>query len=310
MIGVFGARGFLGHNVTQDLVAHGHPVVAVARTYDGDGPRFDDVDGVEQVELDFRDREAVRPLLSRLDTVVHLIGSSSPASGGTSVAAEFLEHVVPQAAFVDECVAAGVRRVVFASSGGTIYGPAAGANGPIDEQHPTEPINSHGISKLMIEKSLAFHGHVHGLQYVNLRISNAYGPGQTVRHGQGLVPALLQRYRAGTPVCVIGDGSATRDFVYVDDVVAAARKAVEVAGEPRLTVNIGTGVGTTVMQVIRLIESLAGITFELEHQAARGADVPANVLDVTRARRELDWSPGVDLATGLARTLRHHGLID
>jgi UDP-glucose 4-epimerase len=308
VIAVFGARGFLGQHLTRQLASAGQEVLAVGREYD-DGAPFADLPGVETVELDFRDLHALRRLVRGVDTVVQLIGTTTPATSGKWVAGEFQEHVIPQAAFLDECVDNDVRRVVFASSGGTVYGPDAGADGPIGEDHGTNPISSHGISKLMIEKALALHGNVNGLEYVSLRISNAYGPGQHLRHGQGLIPALLQRYRAGQPVTIFGDGSATRDYVYVDDVTAALQAAIDLPGEPRLTLNIGTGVGTSIRDVMGTIERLAGITFEVEHRPARETDVPSNVLDIGLAERALGWTPRVGLEEGLAATLRWHGLL-
>lgn len=282
MIGVFGARGFLGQAVTRELADAGHEVLAVAREYDT-GTTLGDLPGVETAEADFRDLRAVRRLLDRVDTVVQLIGTTSPATSGKWVAGELQEHVIPQAAFLDECVDNGVRRVVFASSGGTVYGPGAGADGPIHEGQTTNPISSHGISKLMIEKALALHGEVNGLEHVSLRIANAYGPGQHLKRGQGLIPALIEHHQAGRPVTIFGDGSATRDYVYVSDVTAAFRAAVELEDSPRLTLNIGTGVGTSVMDLVRCIEKISGITFELDFKPARETDVPSNVLDIERA---------------------------
>jgi UDP-glucose 4-epimerase len=310
MIGVFGARGFIGQHVTRALAAAGHPVLAAARQHDP-AAGLAEIEGVETVEVDFRDLHATRRLLREreVETVVQLIGTTSPATSGTWVAGEFQEHVIPQAAFLDECVDNGVRRVVFASSGGTVYGPEAGADGPIDETHTTNPISSHGISKLMIEKALALHGNVNGLEHVSLRVANAYGPGQHFRHGQGLIAALVERHRAGLPIMIFGDGSATRDYVYVDDVAAAFQAAVELPGQPRLTLNIGTGVATSVLDLVRGIEQIAGIELALEFKPARETDVRSNVLDIGRAATELGWKPVVGLHDGLTATLRWHGLV-
>ncbi|GAB2984689.1 NAD-dependent epimerase/dehydratase family protein [Nocardioides montaniterrae] len=307
MIGVFGARGFLGQAVTRQLAEAGHEVLAAAREFDTD-TTFDGFSGVRTAEVDFRDLHAVRRLLPGIDTVVQLIGTTSPATSGKWVAGEFQEHVIPQAAFLDECVDNGVRRVVFASSGGTVYGPGAGEDGPIHEGQTTNPISSHGISKLMIEKALALHGEVNGLEHVSLRIANAYGPGQHLKHGQGLIPALIEHHSVGRPVTIFGDGSATRDYVYVSDVTAAFQAAVELDGAPRTTLNVGTGVATSVMDLVRGIEEISGIRFDLDFKPARETDVRSNVLDVSRAAEVLDWKPVVELHEGLTQTLRWHGI--
>lgn len=308
MIGVLGARGFLGQHVVKALAEGGHRVLAVARSFEG-ATAFDGLDDVERVELDVWDKAGIERILPFSETVVQLVGNTSPATGGRSLAADVREHVMPHVEFLDQCVSAGVRRVIFASSGGTVYGAAAGTDGAITELSPTHPISSHGLSKLMIERTLALHGHLHGLEYVILRIANAYGPLQTAHRGQGLIPAVLDRYRNGQPVTVFGDGSTIRDYVYGDDVAAAVRLAAELDGSPQLVVNIGTGIGSSVADIIGKIESIAGIRFEVDHRPARPVDVPASVLDVTLARQELGWTPAVDLCAGLTRTLRAHGLV-
>src|SRR5690606_29266876 len=136
-----------------------------------------------------------------------------------------------------ECVSVGVRRFVFLSSGGSVYGPVPGDR-TIPETHPTNPISSHGVTKLMMEHFIRLHSHLDDLEHVILRVANPYGPGQIVKTGQGLIPALLQRHAKGLPVTVYGDGSAARDYVYIDDVVDAIVRAINITDHQQLTVNI------------------------------------------------------------------------
>lgn len=298
MIAVFGANGFIGKHVTRELVASGRPVTAVARQLD------DDVRGdlVRPVLCDLRDLDVVTEALAGVDTVIQLMGSSTPAQGNTGAVEKIRNDVIPQVDFLTRCADAGVRRVVFISSGGTIYGEVEGME-PVGEDTPTNPISAHGVTKLMVEQFIRLHGHLHGLEYVILRAANSFGPGQRFRRGQGLIPALLQRHAAGQPVTIFGDGSATRDFVYVDDLVDAIIRAANLPGQPQQVLNIGTGIHRSILEVVRTIERISGEAFTIEFAPERGVDVHSIALDITRARDVLGWAPTTDFEEGLARTL-------
>jgi UDP-glucose 4-epimerase len=311
VIGIFGAGGFIGQHLTNHFAGGGRDVVAVSRSFGGPTVGTGDtrrgrVGHVRRVEADFRDREAMWHCLSGVETVVQLVSSSSPAMGNSNFSGDIRENVIPHAEFLSMCVQAGVQRVVFLSSGGTVYGPHRGHR-PIPETAATNPISSYGLTKLMVEKLIAMHGHIDQLDYVVLRVSNPFGPGQVLKKGQGLIPALLDRYQRGEPITVFGDGSATRDYIYVDDLLRAVSLSVGLAGHRQLTLNLGTGVGRSVMDVVRAIEDLAGIAFAVEHVPARETDVDHVRLDISRARETLGWEPQVSFEDGLARTLMEYG---
>jgi UDP-glucose 4-epimerase len=298
MIGIFGASGFIGTHLVNALTTTNREVTAVARRF---GSTLDDV-GVRTVAGDLRDRSAMRYALEGMDTVVQLMGTSTPAQGIAQSTQDIQDNVIPHVAFLRECVDMGVRRFVFLSSGGSVYGPVPG-NRLIPETHPTHPISSHGVTKLMMEHFIRLHSHLDDLEHVILRVANPYGPGQVVKAGQGLIPALVERHRQGRPVTVYGDGSAARDYVYIDDVVDAIVRAVNVDGHQELTVNIGSGVHRTILEVISALEDVAGISIAVDKQPARATDVDRIALDVGRAERELGWVPQIGFADGLGRTL-------
>jgi UDP-glucose 4-epimerase len=172
---------------------------------------------------------------------------------------------------------------------------------PIDESHPTYPLCSYGIHKLVIEKYLQLNHRMHGLDYCVLRPPNLYGPRQRLDVAQGAVAVFLDRALRGKPIQVWGDGSAVRDYLFVGDAAEALLKAAAFEGEPRLF-NIGSGVGTSLNQLIKEIEALLGRPVPVEYSAARPLDVPANVLDASLARRHLGWVPRTSLAEGLRLT--------
>jgi UDP-glucose 4-epimerase len=303
LIGIFGANGFIGGHLTHYLASQGHQVVAVGRSRTDFEPLPGDV---RWIEADFRDVQVMKRALIGISTVVQLISSSSPALGNSNASGDIRENVLPHAEFLPMCVAAGVQRVIFMSSGGTVYGPKVGRTS-IRETASTNPICSHGLTKLMVEKLIVMHGSVDQLGYVILRVSNSFGPRQVYKNGQGLIPALLGRHDRGQPVTVFGDGSATRDYIYIDDVVQAVGRAIDLSGHRQLTLNIGTGTGRSVMHVIRSIENVAGIKFRLQYVPARDSDVRHVRLDISKAREVLQWSPNTPFEDGLLRTLIVHG---
>jgi UDP-glucose 4-epimerase len=172
---------------------------------------------------------------------------------------------------------------------------------PIAEDHPTDPITSYGIVKLAVEKYLGLFQRLHGLDYAVLRVSNPYGPYQNPGGQQGAVAVFLQHLSAGEPITIWGDGSVVRDYLYVSDLAEALVLAGGV--ESRQSVfNVGSGRGTSLNELISLIVDVTGERPEVEYVSGRAMDVPANVLDVTRAREELGWRSRTDLVEGTART--------
>lgn len=300
MIGIFGASGFMGRHLLRRLASRGDAVRAVSRHFDeqirGAWPAT-----VDFVEADFRDPIGMAAALDGLDVVVQLVSTSSPASQNRHATFDIQENVLPHVAFMQAAVDAGVRRYVFASSGGTVYGP--GVATPTSEQVATNPICSHGLTKLTIENYLRMHARVDDLETVILRIANAFGPEQVFRKGQGLIPAVLNRVSQGQPVQVVGDGTAVRDYVFIDDVVdaleAAAKRALPATG----VFNVGSGRGRTVVDVLDTLEHELGHPIERLHVPARRTDTDVSVLDISAAASRLAWRPRIDFGEGIRRTV-------
>jgi UDP-glucose 4-epimerase len=301
MIGIYGANGFIGRHLVKRLARAGLPMRAVSRRLDEAFVR-DFEPQVDFVAADLNDPLSMAASLQDVDTVVQLISTSSPGLRNDHMVADIQENVVPHVRFLRECLQAGVRRFVFISSGGTVYGP--GAATPTPESAPTQPICSHGLTKLFIEKYIEMHSHVDGLEYVILRLANPFGPGQEFRKGQGLIPSILDRHRRGLPVRIFGGGAARRDYIYIDDVVEAIHAAVRLEGSPRLVLNIASGETHTVLEVIETIEAVSGIAFAREYVDSRKTDVDVSSLDIRQAREHLDWQSQVPFRDGIARTLQ------
>ena len=296
MIGIYGANGFIGRHMVERLAGQGRPVRAVSRKFDPEF-RANWETRADLVEADFNHSLSMLSTLENVDTVVQLISSSSPGMGNRLLVEDIQENVIPHVSFIQSAIAKGVKKYIFVSSGGTIYGPDAPV--PTPETAHTNPINSHGMTKLTIEKYLQMFGRVDGLNYVILRVSNPYGPGQLFRKGQGLIPAVVQRHRDGKPIQIIGDGSAERDYLYIADLVDAVQAVIDADGIENEIFNIGSGRGASVLDVIDGLEKVMGEPFEREFLPARATDVPKSILDISKARTALNWSPDTALADGL-----------
>lgn len=299
MIGIFGANGFIGRHLMRRLHARGRRFKAVSRHFPPDFVQvFRDS---ELVEANFSDPLAMASALDNVDTVVQLVSSSSPGMQNLHIVADIRENVIPHVAFLQNCVAAGIRRYIFLSSGGAVYGPTI--NVPIREESETNPISSHGLTKLMVEKYIQMHGIVDKLDFVVLRLSNPFGPGQQFRKSQGLIPAIVGRYTDGLPVKIIGDGSARRDYIFIDDVIDAVELAVTAPGVAQSTINIGSGESRSVLEILEAVEDILGVRIDRERIEIRKTDVPVSQLDISRAEKLLGWRPKTSFRTGLEQTL-------
>ncbi|MCO5159973.1 MAG: NAD-dependent epimerase/dehydratase family protein [Mesorhizobium sp.] len=300
MIGVYGADGFIGRHLVRRLIGSGGPVRAVSRRFDREFA--DEIEGrADLVAADLAQPLAMASSLHDVDTVVQLMSSSSPGLRNDHAVADITENVVPHVEFLETCLRAGVKRYIFISSGGTVYGPKAPA--PTPETAPTNPISSHGLTKLFVEKYIQMHGHLDGLEYVILRVANPFGPGQSFRKGQGLVPAIIDRWQKKQPVRIFGDGTARRDYIFIDDVIDAIEAATALPGKPQLILNIGSGETRSVNEVVEAIETAAGIRLEREYADARSTDVDVAFLDIRRAKEAMNWEPKTPFGEGMRQTV-------
>lgn len=293
---VLGASGFIGTNLRSALSGKVARLRALARSVPEGAPD----EPVEWVVGDFSDARVLRAAVDGCDTVFHLVGSTTPATGNRDMAYDLERNVVSTVRLLDVCVKEGVKRVIFASSGGTVYGMPDIV--PTPETAPTRPITAYGISKRAIEMYLDLHRHHFDLEYRVLRVSNPYGPHQSERNEQGVVAAFLRRALAGQPVEVWGDGGVARDFIYIEDVVEALIISALHEGPSRIF-NIGSGRGLTIAELLEAISRVLERRIPMNRLAARSVDVPVSVLDTALAERELNWAPRISLTDGLRRTV-------
>lgn len=294
-VAILGAGGFLGTNLARTLVGK----VDELRCF-GRSPVFPEALRAVNWTDGELDGQEVRKLVSGCDTVIHLASSSTPATADRSIASDAKCNVIATLKLIDQCVDLGVRRFVFISSGGTVYGIPTQV--PTPEDSPTNPITAYGVAKLTIEKYLAVYQRQRGLDYRVLRVANPYGPYQTARKGQGIIAAAIAAVLQNMPLEIWGDGRVVRDYVFVADVVDAIIKVIRHEGPSRVF-NIGSGRGHDLLQVIRSVEVLTGKSLRTRFRPARPADVPVNILDTSLAASELSWQATTSLEEGLAMTI-------
>jgi len=291
-----GGGGFIGTNLCRRLAGRGGRVRAFSRHF-----AFPDaMAGVDLVTGDFRNHDALASAIEGFDIVYHLVHATPPQPANVDIGGDITNNVLPSLALFDICRRLGVKRIVFLSSGGTVYGRAAVV--PTPETAPTEPIAAYGISKLMIEKYLVLHEHLHRMDYRVLRVTNPFGAFQTTIKNQGIIAALIARGLAGEPIEIWGDGSAVRDFIYVGDVIDALELASRDQSEFRIF-NIGRGEGRNIREIAGTVERLLGRKLQIVWKDARAIDLPVSVVSNARAKEVLGWTPKTTLDEGLRQTI-------
>jgi UDP-glucose 4-epimerase len=290
---VTGGAGFIGSHVVDALLARGDEVHVVDTLQTG---RRENVPAAATLhELDVR--EPAHDVYDEIapDGIFHL---AAQADVGTSVEQPDLDaavNVVGTIRVLEEARRQDAR-VVFASTGGAIYGEC---DGPAREDAPRRPLSPYGTAKLAAEEYLATWNRLYGSSHVALRFANVYGPRQLAKLEGGVVAIFMDRLRAGQGVTIFGDGEQTRDFVYVGDVVEAILAA---SGRDAGTFNVGTGAETSVNRLFEACREVAGVDVEAEHAPARPGDVRRSALDVSLAGEALGWRPSTALDDGLRLT--------
>lgn len=294
---VVGGGGFIGSHLCESLLAEGHDVTVFDR---GESRNLDRLKqkGAILFTGDFFNPEDVQRALVNQDIVFHLLSTTVPQISNEDPSYDVETNVIGTLKFLDLARKAQVKKIIFASSGGTVYGIPQEI--PIKENHPTDPTSSYGITKLIIEKYLYLYWVLHGLDYCILRIANAYGERQRPTATQGVIPVFLERALRNNEIIVWGDGSVIRDYIFVTDVSKAFIKALTYLGELKVF-NIGSGQGHSLGDVIHVIESVTGQALRVKYTNSRSFDVPISVLDISRAKNYLNWAPTISLFEGIAR---------
>ncbi len=292
---VLGGTGFIGSHLVDALLAAGHQVRVYSRSPERARPVLPEVD---YRLADFADVSALAEAITGVEVVFHLISTTVPSTSNRDPIFDIESNLVGTVRLLQLLRDSGVRRLLYLSSGGTVYGIPESV--PIPEDHPLRPICSYGVVKVAVENYLHMFGALHGLNYVVLRPSNPYGERQGHFGVQGIIGTFLNKIRRGEELEVWGDGSLVRDYLAVEDL---ARLCVLAAESDRVGVyNAGSGRGYSVKDILQAIEAVVGLPLPVNWRDSRSFDVPRIVLDIDRARRDFGWQPGIDLASGIGST--------
>lgn len=297
---IFGGGGFIGSAIADRLLKDGHKLRIFERPRVQPYRAFSVNEQVEWVSGDFSSAHDISTAIFGTDVVFHLISTTLPKSSNDDPIFDVQTNVVSTLHLLSAMVAQKVPRIVFISSGGTVYGSPKYL--PIDEKHPTEPLVSYGITKLTIEKYLQMYEHLYGITALTLRVANPYGERQRIETAQGAIGVFIHNALNNKTISIWGDGEVTRDYIHVDDVAEAFALAVSYSGNKRVF-NIGSGVGSSLNDILEMLEDKLGCEIERSYLPARPFDVQLSVLDTNLATSELNWVPSVSMRDGLSRTV-------
>lgn len=295
---VTGGAGFIGSHIADACLAAGHLVTIIDDLSTGSKENI--TPHAEFFNIDIKsDRLSTVFKEDRFDAVIH---QAAQMDVRKSVADPFFDasvNILGSINLLEQCRQKGVQKVLFASTGGAIYGEQEVF--PATEQHPLRPISPYGIAKASVEKYLYYYEQVHGLPYVSLRYGNVYGPRQNPHGEAGVVAIFISKMLESGQPTINGDGTQTRDYVYVEDVVSAnlAALAAPVTG----VFNVGTGIETNVNQLFKSLKRFTGSECEEIHAPAKKGEQLRSVLDASKIGRELKWKPSVTVEEGLRRTV-------
>ncbi len=295
---VTGGAGFIGSHVADALIEAGHQVHVLDNFSTG---RMENVPAKAVLhKMDVRSEEI--PALfarERFDVLAHLAAQMDVRKSVADPKFDADVNIMGILNLLEAGRVSGLKKVVFASTGGAIYGEPVYT--PQDEDHPLQPVSPYGVSKLTSEKYLYFYRQQYGISYVALRFANIYGPRQNPHGEAGVVAIFTQRLLAGEQPFINGDGLQTRDYVYVGDVVDAFTAALSYENDG--VFNVGTGIETDVNTLFRIIRDRINADVPEKHVEGKPGEQRRSVLSYEKTRAELGWAPKVDLKTGLQLTV-------
>lgn len=293
---VIGGTGFIGRHLCAMLVNSGKVVRSLSRRGEPENP----VPGVQYLAGRLSDERAVRQSLQGASVVWHLASSTLPASSLADSVAALHEEVAATVRLCEIARDEGAERLIFASSGGTVYGITDSR--PILEDHQKDPITAYGVQKVAIEMYLQLFERLSGFKSFVLRMGNPYGEDQDWNKPFGAIANFANRAVRGLRIDVWGDGTVIRDYFHVEDLIELFRKIETYCGPHRIF-NVGGGQGASLRQVLKIIEAHLHTPLDVSYGPSRTADVPYNILNIERADKELGWTPKVSLQAGIRRVL-------
>lgn len=290
---VLGGNGFIGSHLVDVLLRKGSRVRVFDRS---SGCHKRTHPNIEYHIGSFDDSAQVAEALQDVDLVYHLISTSVPSTSNLDPVADINGNLIGTVQLLQQMVKLNVKRIVYLSSGGTVYGNPSVED--VSEKHPLRPICSYGVIKVAIENYIHMFKQLYSIEPIVLRPSNPYGPRQGHVGVQGVIPTFLKRLINHEPIQIWGDGSVVRDYLYIDDLISLCIKAgfSEYIG----TFNAGSGVGYSLNELLAVIQKISGEKLDVKYLPGRSFDVKKITLDIEKARNEFAWKPEIGIETGIS----------
>lgn len=291
---VIGGCGFIGSHIVDKLLGQGLAVRVLSRRPE----QFrQQIPGVDYILGNMADDGLLDVALDGSDAVIHTASSMVPQTSNNNPLGDITENLISSVKLFQKMQSAKVSRLLFLSSGGTVYGIPR--QSPVTEEHPLKPISSYGVVKVAIENYIHMFSTLHGMKSCIIRPSNPYGP--RLSHAmQGVIGVYLNKIARNEPLEVWGDGNIIRDFIYVEDLAELC--ALAICSPITGIFNIGSGRGASISEVIGLIAQVLDKDLDIVYKQGRSFDVPSNVLDISKAMQTFNWSPKTSLEEGIYLT--------
>jgi UDP-glucose 4-epimerase len=296
---VLGGNGFIGSHLSERLVSNGYHVKVLDGFLTGRQNLEFIKDKIEIIDGNFLDETILRMAMKNADYVFHYISTTIPASAKKDPVYDIQTNIIGSVKVFQLAVENKIKKIIFSSSGGTIYGEPAFL--PIRETFPTDPIDPYGISKLTIEKYLHYFFLSAGLDYLILRYSNPYGERQNPFGQQGVIPIFLNQVKTGKQPVIYGDGSMIRDYIYITDAISATLAVFE-SNTNEKVFNIGSGDGRSLNELISIMSKVTGKVITPKYISVNGNYIQKMVLDSSKVQKLTGWKSNISLEEGIKKT--------
>jgi UDP-glucose 4-epimerase len=296
---VLGGNGFIGSHLVDRLAGREGVAVRALDVFNQE-PRFVPNPAVTAVRGSAYDATDLAGALDGVDVVVHCLSATSPFTADSDPYAD-IDGLRRSVEIFDRCVAAGVGKIGFVSSGGAVYGALTETKIAAEDDVPM-PVSPYGMCKLATEHYLEYFNRKYGTRYVVYRLSNPYGPRQPIKPGHGVVSTFLRAVREGTPLTLLGDGTASRDYIYVEDAAAMIADTLPL-DNIHPVYNVGSGEQTSLGDIVAALETAVGTRLAVRYEPAPRTTLQRTSISVDRFEAEFGRGDRTDLCTGLARTI-------
>lgn len=299
---IYGGGGFIGSHLCEELLKQNYSVTIFDKINFSKENLKDFKDKIKIIEGDFNNEYDLLSSLDGVDYIFHLVSSTLPASSNDNPVYDVESNLISTLRLLQDVVKRKVKKIVFVSSGGTVYGVPEII--PIPEKHSRQPICSYGITKKTIEDYLYMFNYLYGIDYNVFRLSNPYGERQNPLYAQGVIPVFLKKIILKEEIVIWGDGSVRRDYIYIKDAIRPLVKSLEHKSNNRIF-NLGSGKGYSVNELLEMIKTITKSEAKVKYVDGRKLDVPVSVLDTTLLKSEMNFSPKVEIVEGIERTYNY-----